>query len=58
MTETTKRKEWSTAELQAEFYVLGFSMGIVVVRRKSDDVLGTIDFDHSPRVYFGFRKDA
>ena len=57
MPETAKRKEWSTEELQSEFDVLGFSMGIVVVRRKSDEVLGTIDFDHSPRVYFGFRKD-
>jgi hypothetical protein len=54
-TETVaKRQEWTTAELQVEFSVVGFSMGMVVVDRKSDGVRGSMMFDHSPRIYYGF----
>lgn len=54
-TDTVKRKEWTTAELQKEFDVVGFSMGMVVVDRKSDGVRGSMHFDHSPRVYYSFQ---
>ena len=38
----------------AEYEVLGFALGICVVRRKSDGVRGTLDFDHAPRRYYNF----
>lgn len=50
-------KVWNTDEMVAEFEVKGFSMGIVVVRRRSDGVLGSLDFTHMPRLYFGFVED-
>jgi hypothetical protein len=48
---------WDTAELQQEFEVLGFLAPFVVVKRRSDGKKGTLEFKHSPRVYFGFRED-
>ncbi len=48
------RQQWDTAELQRDFTVLGFSMGFVVVVRKSDGQKGSLDFDHMPRVYYDF----
>lgn len=48
---------WDTTQLQADFTVEGFSAPFVVVRRKSDGVRGTLEFTHSPRVYFGWRED-
>ena len=48
---------WTTAEMQAEFDVVGFAAPFVVVHRKSDGSLGTLEFTHSPRVYFGFKAD-
>lgn len=51
-------KVWSTEELQNEFIVKGFALGICVVQRKSDGVVGTLDFTHTyPRFYFGFQED-
>lgn len=50
-------QEWDTAALQQDFDVLGFSAPFVVVRRKSDGVKGTLEFKHSPRIYFGFQAD-
>jgi len=43
---------WTTEELRRDFDVLGFRAPYVVVRRKSDGVLGSLEFTHSPRVYF------
>jgi hypothetical protein len=48
---------WTTEQLQEDFAVEGFAAPFVVVRRKSDGVKGTLEFTHSPRVYFGFRAD-
>jgi len=45
---------WSTSELQQDFSVIGFAAPFVVVVRKSDDVRGSMMFQHSPRFYFGF----
>lgn len=45
---------WTTEELQRDFDVLGFSMGFVVVVRKRDGQRGSLEFTHSPRVYFNF----
>jgi hypothetical protein len=45
---------WSTNELGQEFDVIGFAAPLVVVRRKSDGVKGSLMFQASPRFYFGF----
>jgi hypothetical protein len=45
---------WDTAQLQVEFEVLGFMAPLIVVRRKSDGVKGSLMFQSSPRFYFGF----
>lgn len=46
---------WTTDEARRDFEFLGFSMGIAVVRRKSDGERGSLDFTHMPRFYFGFQ---
>lgn len=46
---------WDTAQLQEDFAVEGFVAPFVVVRRKSDGQRGTLEFKHSPRIYFDFR---
>jgi len=45
---------WDTEELQEQFDVIGFLAPLVVVRRKNDGVKGTLEFQHSPRLYFNF----
>lgn len=49
---------WDTERLQEDFTVESFMAPYVVVRRKSDGVRGTLEFTHSPRVYFDFRPDG
>ncbi len=48
---------WNTAELQQDFCVEGFLAPYVVVTRNSDGVRGSLQFQHSPRYYFGFEPD-
>lgn len=48
---------WDTVELQRDFEVRGFQAPFVVVIRKSDSKLGSLQFDHSPRLYYGFVED-
>jgi hypothetical protein len=48
-------QRWDTQELAADFEVLGFLAPFVAVRRKADGVKGSLEFVHSPRVYFDFR---
>ena len=50
-------KVWSTQELSQDFEVLGFMAPLVVVRRKADGVRGSLEFQHSPRFYFNFKKE-
>ena len=50
-------KVWDTQELGADFGVLGFMAPLVVVRRKSDGVKGSLQFQHNPRFYFSFSAD-
>ena len=44
---------WSTDELSRDFEVIGFAAPLVVVRRKSDGVRGSLMFQATPRFYFG-----
>ena len=45
---------WTTQELSEDFEVIGFMAPLVVVRRKSDGVKGSLEFQHQPRYYFSF----
>lgn len=50
---------WNTQELGEQFQVLGFLAPLVVVRRKSDGVKGSLEFQHGPpRLYFNFLPDG
>ena len=46
---------WATDQLSDDFEVLGFMAPLVVVRRKSDGRKGSLEFQHSPRLYFNFQ---
>ena len=48
---------WNTAELRRDFEVLGFAAPFVVAKRRSDQQLGSLLFQHCPRYYFGFKAD-
>ena len=48
---------WDTSELGKHFEVLGFAAPLVVVRRRSDRVRGSLMFQHHPRFYFGFQPE-
>lgn len=47
---------WNTEELQEDFEVTSFLAPCVFVTRKSDNVKGTLMFNHSPRFYFDFKE--
>jgi hypothetical protein len=47
---------WNTEELQKEFEPMHFMAPFVIVVRKSDNVKGSVMFQHSPRFYFQFEK--
>lgn len=48
---------WDAAQLAQDFEVLGFMAPYVVVRRRSDERKGSLEFQHSPRFYFNFILD-
>lgn len=48
---------WDTDELGRDFEVIGFLAPFVVVRRKSDGKKGSVQFQHSPRLYYSFIED-
>lgn len=52
-----QEQTWTTDELTRDFEVLGFAAPFVVVRRRSDGQKGSLEFTHSPRVYFRFEAD-
>lgn len=49
---------WNAEELRRDFEVLAFAAPVVVVKRRADNVTGSLFFQHSPRFYFQFRVDA
>lgn len=55
MTNEEENETWDTTELQRDFEVLQFQAPLVIVRRKSDGQLGSLEFTHRPRVYFSWR---
>jgi hypothetical protein len=44
--------------MERDFEAIGFMAPFIVVRRRSDGVKGSLEFTHSPRVYFNWRPDA
>jgi len=48
---------WDATELATEFKVMGFMAPFVVVRRKVDGVIGSLEFQHNPRLYFNWQVD-
>lgn len=48
---------WTTEELAQDFTVVGFLAPYVVVRRKSDNAKGSMQFQHWPRFYWGFEAE-
>lgn len=48
---------WDTDQMRRDFEVLGFAAPFVVVQRRSDGAKGSLQFKHSPRVYFGWVED-
>jgi hypothetical protein len=55
--ETQYGRVWDTAQLTEEFEVIGFAAPFVVVRKKSDQKMGSLMFQHQPRYYFAFTYD-
>lgn len=53
MTEQT----WDTKQLQEDFEVKSFVAPFVVVKRKSDGKMGSLQFHHMPRIYYGWVED-
>ncbi len=49
---------WDNHQLVEDFEVIGFMAPLVVVRRKSDGVKGSLEFQHQPRMYFNFVPDT
>jgi len=47
---------WDTAELARDFIVVGFLAPLIVVQRKSDGTVGSLEFQHQPRFYFNFQE--
>lgn len=48
----------TTAEMSAQYDVIGFLAPFVVVTRKTDGARGTLRFAHSPRRYFDWKADS
>ena len=46
---------WDTDQLRDDFEVIGFMAPLIAVRRKSDGCKGSLEFQHSPRIYFNYR---
>jgi len=55
--ETQYGQVWDTGELARDFIITGFMAPFVVVRRKSDEVQGSLEFQHQPRFYFNFQPE-
>src|SRR5689334_6376116 len=55
--ETSYGQVWDSAQLSEEFEVLGFMAPYAVVKRKADGRKGSLEFQHSPRLYFNFVLD-
>lgn len=46
---------WNTSQLQDKFSVIGFAAPFCVVQDRATKVKGSVEFQHSPRLYFNFQ---
>ena len=46
---------WDTDQLSEDFEAIGFMAPLIVVRRRADGVKGSLEFQHSPRLYFNWQ---
>ena len=53
----TAKQCWTTDELRRDFIVHSFLAPFVTVTRLSDGKVGSLEFNHFPRVYFNFVED-
>jgi hypothetical protein len=49
---------WDANKLARDFEVLGFLAPYAAVRRKADGRMGSMEFQHCPRLYFSFVEDS
>jgi hypothetical protein len=49
---------WDEKELSDEFVVTAWIGSTAVVRRKADNVVGTLDYQNEPRFYFNWRPNG
>jgi hypothetical protein len=48
---------WDTSQLQDDFQVVGFMAPLVVVKRRSDGIKGSLMFQNDPRLYYSFQPE-
>jgi hypothetical protein len=48
---------WDEQQLRSKFEILGYRNPFIVVRRKVDQLIGTMVFQNAPRFYWGFDPD-
>ena len=46
---------WTTDEMRAEFVAMGFRAPLCIVRRRADCQVGSLEFQHDPRLYFNWQ---
>lgn len=50
---------WSTEELRlSKWEVIGFAAPYVIVQDRDTGKKGTLEFQHSPRFYWGYQENA
>jgi hypothetical protein len=49
---------WDTDALRQDFEVLSFLAPYVIAREKATGKMGSLEFVHSPRLYFNWREDS
>ena len=55
--EATFGKVWSAEELEQDFIVTAFIGPHVVVRRRTDNVVGTLEFSRRPHLFYNFQPN-
>lgn len=53
--EAERGQVWDTDQLSDDFEAIGFMAPLIVVRRRADGVKGSLEFQHSPRLYFNWK---
>ena len=53
--ESKHGKVWDTGQLIEEFEIVSFLAPFAVGSRRSDGMMGSLEFQHSPRFYFNWK---